>query len=339
MPLSNHFVSSFSAWATQMGYPARVRRRLPNLLRELPQLLLENDARQDLVVRTLKNADNLHVNAGTMTCGVCSTNDRLVFYSVGPHWSRIEHLSRDRDTSDLLESFLFFAGQYVTRSRLVQAIGALALSYGVLCDFREADLQRRTLGTGTAIHTLHDARNQLDVNLTSVRIRTRKARELAAWMARLNTLDPYIHRAVFQYWRASCLFKLNFIEEAITALDGLASVAGAAMVHWGVSPQQTRRQLAASLGLPKQDENALERLYQLRCLFGAHPAASKWWDFAEMYGDESELFFQGARRLLSRLAGLEQLHRTVHPEPPSWSGWLAQNADMLLEAIWFTKTP
>lgn len=87
------------------------------------------------------------------------------------------------------------------------------------------------------------------------------------------------------------------------------------------------------------DADALDRLHDLRCSFGAHPAASNWWDFAEIYGDAVDLLFDSAQRVIGSISDLERLHRSVDPDPTSWSCWFEENSEMLLEAVWFTRVP
>ena len=241
MTVSNQFVSSFSTWASKTGYPLRVRRRLPRLLRQLPELLRDSDCRQVLVARTLDNDCGLHIRAEAPTHGVYSSSDKIVFYATGPSWD-LCYLSKDEETRELVGSFLFCAGQYALRSRILRATSAVALSFGVLCDFRRASLSRVTFGPDSFVASLGDARKELETFLPVGRAsgRPSKARSLKAWMARLNMMDPFVHRAVFQYWRALSLWKSDFGEDAITALDSLSAVAGDAIMTWTGSTAASR---------------------------------------------------------------------------------------------------
>src|SRR5262245_51597103 len=124
MTVSNQFVSSFSTWASETGYPVRVRRRLPRLLRQLPELLRDSDCRQVLFARTLDNDHGLRIRVETPTHGVYMAGAKIVFYAIGPSWD-LRHLSKDEETSEMVENFLFFAGQYALRSRILRATSAV----------------------------------------------------------------------------------------------------------------------------------------------------------------------------------------------------------------------
>src|SRR5579864_1934948 len=72
---------------------------------------------------------------------------------------------------------------------------------------------------------------------------------------------------------------------------------------------------------------------------GAHPPATKWWDFAELYDSELKDFWQLSKRLLRALCSRESTAPTVISNPTSWSEWFVQNAEMLLKVAWFTGIP
>jgi len=340
MPLGNRFVSDFASWAREAGYPDAVLRRLPQLLRKLPGQLSELDAQQSLFVRTLPNEDSLVIRVEAATNGVYSSGKTIVFWAVGPYWE-IKNPSPNSDVSDLVKGFLFLAAQHAMRSRILSSTAAVALTFDSLFDFRHADIQRLVFGPGSLTTSLDEALAHIRESLPpdGRSGSSRKARTVGGWMRRLNTMDPFVQRGVFQYWRARALWNADFGEDAVTALDGLSSVAGEALNCWTTIRVDSRAQLASQLDLTGVDSDALSGLYELRCAFGAHPAASKWWDFGEIYGEAVEAYFETAVRLLGALSDLETQHRSVQPNPELWSSWFEDNACALLDAVWFARLP
>ena len=340
MAPSNRFVSDFAAWAREAGYPARVLRRLPQLLRRLPEILGEQDELGTLFVRTLPNDHALRLRSQTPTHGMYTSSDCVVFWCAGPYWGR-RHLSSDQQASEVVEDFLFFASQHALRSRILSSTAAIALTYDLLFDFRSAGVQRLVFGPDSFAPTFEAGLAHIHQSLPpdTGPGAGRKTRAIRGWMLRMNTMDPLVQRGLYQYWRAKALWNAGFCEDAVTALDALSSVAGEALNCWTGAGTLKRSDLGSALGLGPADCRALAHLYELRCAFGAHPAASKWWDFSEIYADSVDSAFDTASRLLGAICDLETLHRSVEPAPTHWSKWLEQNAEMLLDAVWFTHVP
>jgi len=337
----NRFTSTLCNWATSMKYPARVRRLLPGALRRLPAVLQDSDAYLDVVNRTVKSPLAFPIAFASGTCWTYTSGRNLVLGAVGPAWRGIRKVSKDGDTASLVSDFMHFASQYVVRSRIVRVQAGIALTFDVVCDFRYADISRITVDPRSPWPNVEAAlrRFRRDRPMAAVRA-SRKLREFTAWVTMLNPLDPFIHRALFQFWRSCALANSGFWEDAMTALDGVAAVAGEAAQSWRlVSAQPTRQQTGEAFGLTARDQSQLECLYQLRCAFGAHPPPSKWWDFAELYDSELDEFRDTSKRLIRSMALHESVARRVEPNPSSWSEWFVENADRLLKLVWFTKLP
>ncbi len=153
----------------------------------------------------------------------------------------------------------------------------------------------------------------------------------------INGLDPLINRAIYQYWRAIALLEANFWEEAVTALDGVTSIAGEFTQQRLGATGNPRQSLMTTLKLSAEDQWFIDHLYNLRCDFGAHPSRAKWWDFAEIYEEDIDAIRESVKRMLWRLCQTESIHRVIDPFPKEWSSWFQQNALMVLDAVWFTK--
>jgi hypothetical protein len=276
---------------------------------------------------------------GDETTWLHASGTNLAFGAESPAWRGLRNFSSDPDASDVIEDFVHLASQYVFRSRMVRTIGALAVVYGVAIDFRKADMKRMTTERGPRNVDRDRENEKLRRLYMRGASRSARAKSVAAWVDTLNPLDPIIHRAVFQFWRSVALEKHDFLEEAITALDGLVAVAAEASQRWCGAKTSNRREVAHAVGLSKDDGALLEFLYRLRCGFGAHPAPTKWWDFAEIYEVEFEQLFDVGRRLLWQLASLERRNRRVEPAPSVWSTWFVENAELILDVTWLLRDP
>jgi hypothetical protein len=97
------------------------------------------------------------------------------------------------------------------------------------------------------------------------------------------------------------------------------------------------REAALHFGMSTSDQDLIDRLYLLRCSFGAHPPATKWWDFAELYEEELDQVPNAALRFLNQMCRFEQTNRYVDPEPSAWGPWFDQHAELLLDSVWFHR--
>lgn len=319
-------------------YPLSARRAFPSGLQATLALIRQRDSERIVMLRHLHGPTPLLLRHYADHCWVYPTKDGMVVGALAPNWEVRHPPSSNDHVSNLLSDFLHFCEQFVYRARALQITAGAALTFHVPLEFRYGgfsrthvpDLARGWLREGQVQSFHYDPARQA--------VTGRRQREFAAWASGLNTLDPIIHRAAFQYWRAVNLADKQFWEEAMTALDGMTAVAGEAIQKWMRLPSAPRRpHVGLHLGLDELDQAKLEELYEMRCAFGAHPAPAKWWDFAELYDQGLDDMFELNKRLLARLCYLEQHSRMVEPEPTSWSNWLEMHAHELIDTVWFTR--
>jgi hypothetical protein len=315
----------------------RVRRRLPGALHRFAQHVSARDAYADVVVRTLPKPFSSVLYGDVGNSWLYTTEAHILFGAIAPSWHGAKSVARDDDVAQLISDFAHLGSQYVLRSRIVGAQFALSAVYQVACDFRRAGMMRYTEQVGD----LKRAQLLIEENYPKPNAnRKSRNRQLESWMKVANCLDPHIHRAVYQFWRAVALHDAGFFEDSFSSLDGVVAVGAEALHLWlGLKEQPTRIDAAKELNLSAEDQKLAGQLYALRCGFGAHPPVSKWWDFYELYEGHVEVFFDFVGRFLKQLCALECRYRRVDPSPPMWGQWFSNHADMLLDVVWFTKLP
>lgn len=338
---SSRLTSKFLGWMDSRGYPAGARRAFPAALRSALDRLRERDAQQSVVLRQLIGQDRLALRHRSPDCWVYpTTRGCLAVGALAPDWKGQRAVTRNDEVGELLSDFLHFSEQYVARARALKITGAAALTFHRPLEFRFGSFSRCVVrGEDQAEHSC-DEGNLLRHDPDVWAVTGRRAREFRAWVSALNTLDPMVHRAVFKYWRAVALGNHQFWEEAVTSLDGITAIAAEFVQRCKKLPQSpSRGAVGLHLEMVQDDQSQLERLYELRCAFGAHPSHAKWWDFSELYELELDDMFELSKRVIAKLCRLECRFRRVDPTPPSWSAWLLANADDLLNAVWFTRVP
>lgn len=264
-------------------------------------------------------------------------DDKVWIGTVLPGW-RGGWKHRDELIEDLLGDFFHFASQYVARSRASNIVGAVALTYGRACDFRFGglDAQRLKGEDESALGTqVADLRRKCQRKRPQPRMRGSAQRRFSKWVHNLNALDPFVHRALFQFWRSRALADHSLWEDSINALDAVVSVSAQfASSRLGIRGE-TRSKLASVFSLPAREQATLDELYRLRNMYGGHPSPSKWWDFAEMYETFLEESVETVTHLVAGLSSAEAANRVVEADPASWSEWFSDNASTVLNAVWF----
>jgi hypothetical protein len=172
-----------------------------------------------------------------------------------------------------------------------------------------------------------------DVNGPSVGAST-----VSAW-SRRNTLDPFIHQAIFYYLRAQELTEHGFEMEAIVRFDCvLQSIATFFRAHRHLEAELTRGQVCEQLQLSSRSAELADYLYFLRNNFGAHAGGWRWWDQGELLDEEDTTEIGGlAGSVLSSAADIEPAMRSIEPFPSNWGNWFFENFQILWDTLWFER--
>lgn len=301
----------------------------------MEQELPNRDLEAWVHLRPLSDSDGLRLAFSGDSCwSYLDTEGAPWIGVVLPSW-RAGWKHRDPDVEDLLGDFFHFASQYVARSRASNIVGAIALTYDRACDFRFEGLVAKRLDGSDQPHLaslIANVRTECRQGHPQPRMRGAAQRRFKKWAEELNALDPFVHRAIFQFWRSRALAAHEFWEDSTNALDSVVSVAAQfASSRLGVQGD-VRSQLAAVFSLPAREQAVLDELYRLRSKYGGHPSPSKWWDFAEMYEDFLPESVDVVSHVLGALSSAEGANRIVDAEPRSWSDWFTDNAPEVLSA-------
>ncbi len=330
--------------------PERSRRRLPAALRravldELPS----RDQDQTAVFRTLVGSNGLTCRIETPTLvvldapGGLDEGESLVAGTIYPAWRRgWRNLDPDEHVYDAVSYYFHAIATYILRSRLLNCSSAIALTYRRACDFSHGSrmweqlvgpedyaVQSFAAAIATVVSTHGLSRGGMPAT-------SRKRREFLAWVSTTNALDPYIHRMLYQFVRATQLRERDFYEDSVNALDSTVDVAAQFVRdRLGRRADRQRAEMVAALKIPAVEDSILGHLNALRNYFGAHPGESGWWDFRDNYADRIDEMFEAVKHLIWEVCGQERIHRLVDPDPSVWSDWFVRHAAVISVPVWF----
>lgn len=334
------FLSQFTQYEQKLGMPKNSLRRLPGLLRSIiEEEIPARDEMFHINIRDLTNSKKLalRINSESSWC-YPKGEECLMTGTVYPYWRRGLHsICKDEYLYDAISTFFHFASQYISRSRVVDLIGAIAIEYNRACDFRGNTLIEFV---GNKENTVPEFKRKYCSEVFKKTKYRGSQKRLVYYFNLFNSLDPFIHRLLFNYVRAIDLFEKCFAEEAITALDNTINVSEQFVrERLGISSHDQRIIVAYVLGMTPNDCRVLKRIYDLRCYFGAHPSMSKWWDFFEIYDQDFDEMFETVKKLVIKTAEAEEVNRVVEKNPKVWSQWLNSNLLMIWNSVWFHKLP
>lgn len=308
------------------------------LERSVEQELILRDSDRLFQVRDIYNSEKLNVsyNSPYLMCKYSKEKKSLLVGIIGPAWSRgWKKISKDKFVADQIDSFFYFANQYVYRGYQINILGAIALTYGRSCDFRGNEFRECTLPFGNSeylsfrkdIPIIHNKRNQL----------------LSYYIDLINSFDPFVNRVLYYYIRSLSLLADGYDEESITADDNTVDVIFQAIKKQKKISTRSRadmynivqKEISLSSGTIKQ----LENLYQLRCGFSAHPAHSKWWDFSEIYDSDIDTIMYAVKSIVIKFLLFEKTNRKIEKNPSRLSDWFMDNCDIIYDVVWFHKLP
>ncbi len=138
------FISRVCQWAKKGYLPKTSYPKLaPALRRMIKQEIPARDGAFHLVFRELLGSEGLRCYFYSRSTAVLPTHrNTLVVAAVMPYWRlELHSVSRDEYVQDFISWLFHFASQYVARSHITSALGALAFVYKRSCD--DSAVERR----------------------------------------------------------------------------------------------------------------------------------------------------------------------------------------------------
>lgn len=287
--------------------------------------------------RPLVGCDTLRLFFENDRNSVIRKDENLWVMSSAPDWSRgLRPFFRDESLYQYISWFLHFAQQYVSRACFVDVIGSIAIAYNTPTHF--FSWEGRTFYTRSGLTNAEDVKSGF-LSDHIYKMNSPKQKMFRGLANAINSLDPFVNRAIYNYTKALELSQSGFFEETILSFDKTVDVIRQYFttrnsLGEGVSFEE----LSKFLHLSEFEEAAISQTYKLRCYFGAHPAHSKWWDFGEMFDEEFVNELQAdIRSVLFKFIFYEEQNRQIQKNPADWSNWFSKHWETLWDSIWFEK--
>jgi hypothetical protein len=247
----------------------------------------------EVITVGLDDSENLALQVNTPQYRAFPCRRCLAVSSIVPGWGFGWHkVLKNEEVYQILSWFLHYARQYIHRSYVARLLMVVWEEHGkVLHPFGSQGIIYQRYGSFIAMisadHVLDAARREAlkewgENNSSSV-----ITPETSPWITR-NTLDPYLHQAVFHFLRAQNLNSSDFETEAVVAFDCvMQSISAFIRSRCDLSTEPTRGEVCERLGLSAESAELAEYAYFIRNNFGAHAGGWRWWDQSELLNDEA----------------------------------------------------
>jgi len=332
-----------AAWFDLANEPKKLRPKVLNGIELIAKELPRRASWFEVLTVSLDDSASLLIHFETNQFNAFSCGKCLAVSTIVPGWNfGWGRIFNDDEVHQILSWFLHYARQYIHRSYVARVLMVAWEEHGkVLHPFGSKAIYKRygpiapmrapeeVLGTARA-----DALKEWgDIASSSRTVETN-----SLWVGR-NTLDPYLHQAVFHFLRGQSLKIQDFETEAVVAFDCvLQSVSAFIRARRGLSADLSRGNVCEQLGLPARSAEVVEYMYFIRNNFGAHAGGWRWWDQNELFDDiKLDEIALLTEKVLTAAADLEPKVRGIDPLPREWGLWLFENFDMLWNVVWFDR--
>jgi hypothetical protein len=285
---------------------------------------------------------NILVNARNFRAFQCK--ECLAVSTIVPSWARgWSKILNDDEVYQLLSWLLHYARQYIHRSYVASIL---------MIVLEEKQRVLHPFGSSATTNYYGPIRPLVSTDSAFAAAQADAIREWGAcdasaentisshssWRQR-NTLDPFLHQAVFHFLRGQNLRSNDFTMESVVAFDcAMQSIIGFVRARFHLPQEPSRLETLQKLGMPIKLSRPAEYLYFLRNNFGAHAGGWRWWDQDELLeGDALKDFSDLIGASLAAAADIEPSFRSIDPEPTQWGNWLFENFEILWDAVWFER--
>jgi len=333
------FISKLSQWAFSNHQISKknINKLTPALRRYLYNDFKNLNDELILSIKELENTETINLYHQSSNFFITNNiNQNIEIGTITPNWSKgLKKYFNHDDIYDYISWFFHFAEQYLKRARYVEVMGAVALVYNRPTSFYMGSGAYVNYSYNDGVKSILDKHSNNKIDMLS-----RKQILFTKILSLTNGYDHFIHKILFNYIKAFELNNANFLEETMTALDKTVNIAEQILrERYRVNEVNQKLALCRFLKLSQGETKSIEHLYQLRNYFGSHPSASKWWDFAELYPESQERFFDVVSKIIIKILELESKNRIIVNDTNDWYNWFFDNWKMLWDTVWFEKIP
>lgn len=333
------FISKLAQWASKNNQISskNIKKLTPSLRKYLYGDFKARNEDLTLYTRELTNTEKINIFHKETNLFITNNIDQNIEVgTILPNWSRNLNSSfKNEEIYDYVSWFFHFTEQYLRRAKYIEVMGAISLVYKIPTAFYNGKMTWLKYSYTDGVENILSQNDSSKIHMSS-----KKQILFTKLLSLINGHDHFIHKILFNYIKALELNEAGFLEETMTALDKTVNIAEQIIrERYNIHEENQKIALCQFLNFTKAETNAIIHLYQLRNYFGSHPSASKWWDFAELYPETEDEFFNVVTKIIIKMIELESENRIIEKNPNEWDEWFFDNWKMIWDTVWFEKIP
>ncbi|ULO24729.1 hypothetical protein [Methylocystis sp. SB2] len=289
----------------------------------------------------LDNSEGLSVSMSANRLRAAPCSNCLAVATIVPGWGfGWRSVLKSEEVHEILSLFMHYARQYIHRSDVTKVLMAVWEMDGRILHPFASSLISQRYGVIEPAPSRDEALSRaLESAKAAWGPATEKIRVMKSdWLAR-NTLDPFIHQAIFHFLRAEDLRRKEYYIEATVAFDCVVELLGSFLVRRkGLDHSKSRHWVCQELGLSSDQSELANYVCFIRNEHGAHAGGWRWWDQSELLcaGDMGEISAMVSAALAAG-ADAEPTMRIIEPNPEDCAAWFLENFETLWDAVWFER--
>ncbi len=242
---------------------------------------------------------------------IYKVNNELWISSAVPAWRNgwRQYIKKEQ-TRELVDYYFHFLTQYWHRCNVTPILVFLMWRYNVSAEW---------VGSPTI-----NQENFSDLEFQE----NFKNKELSAFVKQINCDYPMVHNACYHYIRMWNLLNNDFTEDAFVNMDCIAS-----LVRMRCEEAHGKNSNLALLGFNEKQIKMMTSLHIIRSEFAAHPSQSKWWDFFEVFKNESDEYTDLSINMILKIGSS---FYSKNPVERSYEG-ITNAPTKFHDCFWFNK--
>jgi hypothetical protein len=304
-------IKYLSDYLDGLNYPKNIKESLKqNWKTSVKKRIDDYDGKYFIESRCIATDYEINISWSDKYRSIYKVDNELWVSSAVPAWRKDwKKYIKNEQTRELVDDYFHLLTQYWHRCNVTPILVFLMWRYSVSAEY-------------VGSHTMKYE------NFSNVGFQENfKNKELTEFVEQINCDHPMVHNACYHYIRMWNLLNNDFTEDAFVNMDCIAS-----LVKMRCEEAHGKHSSLTLLGFNEKEIKMMTLLHTIRSEFAAHPSQSKWWDFFELFENESDEYTDFSINMILKISS----SYSHSPIPRTYDG-ITNASGKFHDCFWFNK--